>query len=197
MTEASRRRSVAEKMRQEQTLWTKAPAGISECDANRVVVGSVKRPSETSHTAGEVQLRAARVSPRPGVSKFRAPIEDLLRGRSIEAIAAPASTEPAGVTASLAVGRRGQRNSSRRRVTGHKRVQNAEQRASLLSPSPPACSCRASPPGPRVPRQDRQRAERSRNKPKSAVSGGRPSGRVRSACLYKAGARTEAVGDPT
>jgi hypothetical protein len=50
MTEASRRRSVAGKMRTGTTSLGKSVSIYPECGANSVAVGFSRKPSETSHT---------------------------------------------------------------------------------------------------------------------------------------------------
>jgi len=94
MTEASRRRSVAGKMRTGTTSLGKNTSDYPECDENKVAVGSSQKPSEPrtrprrsskdfgcSRTLNSVRDQACQL--------FRsAQNENLLRGRSIEAIAA-------------------------------------------------------------------------------------------------------------
>jgi len=81
-------------MRTGTTSLGKNTSDYPECDENKVAVGSSQKPSETSHGLGEVRRISGALELSNSVRDqacqlFRsAQNENLLRGRSIEAIAA-------------------------------------------------------------------------------------------------------------
>jgi len=155
-------------------------------------LGEVRRIASTLELSESVRDQACQL--------FRsAQNEDLLRGRSIEAIAAASVygacrcnglSRLVGEVSELA-------RVAESRVTNAYKTLN-EELGFPAEPVSPACSCRASPRTSSAQTRSDNGLERSRNKPKSAVSQRasiRPG--VRSGLPLQSGARTEAVGDPT